>query len=266
MNRVDGKVALVTGGGAGLGEASCQLLANAGAKVVVSDIDENAAELTVQTIVGAGGEAIAVQQDVANENDWKKVMDITLKEFGKLDVLVNNAGIGAKTRSCRETSLDEWRRVINVNLEGTFLGVRSAIGVMSNNQNTGSIINVSSISAMSGDGKFSYSASKGGVRSLTRTAAIDCRRQGYDIRVNAIYPGEMDTPMSREVEQSDALKAAMKMIPMGRMAQAIEIAKGVLFLASDDSSYMTGSDLVIDGGTTASTGGLAFEYLMNKLG
>ena len=251
MNRVDGKVALVTGGGAGLGKASCELLAQAGAQVVIADIDLTAAEKTAQVIIGSGGEAIAVQQNVASESDWQRVMNLTLERCGKLDVLVNNAGILAQTFGCTDTSLDEWRKVLSINLEGTFLGVRSAINAMKKNKETSSIINIASIAALSGGGRFSYSVSKGGVRSLTRTAAIDCRREGYDIRINAVYPGEMETPMTKQVLDKEGWKAAIQSIPIGRMAQPLEIAKGILFLASDDSSYMTGSDLVIDGGCTA---------------
>ena len=256
MNRVDGKIVLVTGGGSGLGKASCELLAKAGASVVVSDINLIAAEETVKTIIDSGGEAVEMQHDVVSETDWQQVVDFTLERYGRLDVLVNNAGISATNRGCLETSLEEWRKVHSINLDGTFLGVRIAMGTMRNNKQAGSIINISSISALSGGGMFSYSSSKGAVRSLTRAAAIECGAKGYNIRVNAIYPGDIETPMIRRAVENgewaqETLDLAMKTIPMGRMAQPIEIAKGVLFLASDDSSYMTGSDLVIDGGHTA---------------
>ena len=272
MNRMDGKVVLITGGGDGIGRASCELLAKAGAVVVVSDLNIDSAEETVKSIVSSGYEAVAIQHDVSSEDDWQRVMGFILEQFGKLDVLVNNAGISTQLRECKETSLDVWHKVLGVNLDGTFLGVRSAIKAMIKNTETSSIVNVSSIAALSGHSAFSYSASKGGVRSLTRTAAIECARQQYNIRVNAIYPGEVDTSGNRvmiekilqgmqgehQVEEEDMKASVDKLIeesgaaiPLGRLAQPIEIAKGVLFLASDDSSFMTGSDLVIDGGVCA---------------
>jgi 3(or 17)beta-hydroxysteroid dehydrogenase len=259
MNRVDGKVAFVTGGGAGLGKASCELLAAEGAKVMVSDINLALAEDTAQSIIKSGGEAVAVQHDVASEADWQQAVALTLEQFSKLDVLVNNAGICLPSRSA-DTSLEDWRKVQSVNLEGVFLGVRSAINAMIDNPSTGSIINIASIAGLIGDCDLSYSASKGGVRMLTKTAAIDCGRQGYNIRVNAIYPGGINTPMSAKVKHSKGMQTALTMYPLGRMAEPIEIAYGVLFLASDESSYMTGADLVMDGGITAGGGGMSLDF------
>jgi len=220
MNRVLNKVALITGGGAGLGKASCELLASEGAKIVVTDIDLSAAEETRLAIIDSGGEAIAIAHDVACENDWDRVMKLALEHYGKLDVLVNNAGIGIRCEVSK-TLIKNWRRVMSVNLEGTFLGVRSAINAMVNNEEAGSIINISSISGLSGDGDIAYSASKGGVRMVTKTAAIDCGRQGYNIRVNAIYPGLMETPMAKEINQGKGTQEGLKelqtpsKLPMG---------------------------------------------------
>jgi 3(or 17)beta-hydroxysteroid dehydrogenase len=260
VNRVDGKVALITGGGAGLGKSTCELLAHAGAKVVVTGRNLPSVEETANTIVNAGGDAIAVKHDISIEADWARVIAQTQEKFGRLDVLVNNAAISEIGRECRNTSLENWRTIHCINLDGTFMGVRSAIQVMAGNSEPGSIINVSSIYGVSGDGDVSYSSSKGGIRTLTKAVAIECGKMGYNIRVNAIYPGPIDSPMSTEVKKSEGWKMAMSMFPLGRPAQPIEVAKGILFLASDDSSYMTGSELVIDGGISAGFGGMGLSF------
>ena len=269
MNSVKDKVAIVTGGGSGIGEATCELLAKAGAKIVVTDISLASADRTVEKILNSGGEAIAVQHDVASEENWEKVIDATVKRFSKLDVLVNNAGMSIAS-VCKDTSLADWQRVVDVNLSGAFLGIRSAINTMLDNEGTGSIINVSSTYGLVGGGFASYCASKGAITALTKSVAVECGRLGQDIRVNAVYPGCVNTPMTdnaagaNQVKNSEAQaelvakisKARVelfKKIPLGggRFAEPIEIARGILFLASDDSSYMTGSSLVIDGGYTA---------------
>jgi len=258
MNRVDGKVALVTGGGSGIGKASCELLAKAGAQVVVADINLSSAQETAKAILDAGGEAIAIQQDVTSETDWSRVIDLTLEHFKKLDVLVNNAGIGAPRGSkgtslddflCKDTSLEDWRSVQSVNFDGVFLGIRSAINAMIDNERTGSIINISSTAGLVGGAStVPYSASKGGVRILSKSVAIECRTKGYNIRVNSIFPGAIDTPFNLPIEESRKQEMKQQRV----MAEPIDIARGVLFLASDDSLFMTGSDLIIDGGLTAS--------------
>ena len=254
MNRVGGKVALVTGGGGGIGGTCCELLAKAGAKVIVSDMNTSFASEVARKIVNAGGEAIALGHDVTSETDWEKVVDATIKHFGKLDVLVNNAGM-AIAGECKDTSLENWQKVIDVNLSGVFLGIRSAINLMLKNRNTGSIINISSGYGLVGGGLGFYSAAKGGVAILTKSIAVECARLGYNIRVNTIHPGAVDTQMGRihadDAENERAQAEYSKQIPMGRFGKPIEIANGVLFLAPDDSSYMTGSAIVIDGGYTA---------------
>jgi len=263
MNRVDGKVAIVTGAGGGLGGATSELLATAGAKVVAADVDLSAAEKTVANIVAAGGQAVAVQQDVSSESDWQRVVDTTLENFGQLNVLVNNAGMGMSGQ-CKNMSLEDWRRILGVNLDGAFLGIRSAIKVMADNNFSGSIINISSASGLVGGGPVPYSTAKGGMTMLTKSVANECGRLGYKIRVNTVYPGVINTSMwitprneeeakaiPSEAEKNRLREATFQHIPLGRAAEPIEIAKGVLFLASDDSSYMTGASLVIDGGYTA---------------
>lgn len=257
MNRVDNKVALVTGGGSGMGKATCELLAKAGAQVVVTDINLSSAEGTVKTILDFGGEAIAIQHDVASEADWQKAMDLTLERFKKLDVLVNNAAIpsaGKKSitgqeKDFKDTSIEDWRTVQNVNFDGVFLGMRLAINTMIGNKRKGSIINISSVAALVADGSpVPYAASKGGVRMLSKAAAIDCKTKGYNIRVNSIYPGGIDTPMRLPIKES----LMQKLKQNGYIGEPIDIARGVLFLASDDSSFITGNELVIDGGGSAS--------------
>lgn len=254
MNRVDNKVAFVTGGGSGIGKACCELLAEAGAKIVVSDINRASAEETAKSIIAVGGEAIAVDHDISNEAAWERVMASTLEQFQKLDVLVNCAGICLPV-SLKNTTLEAWRQTINVNLDGTFLGIRSAITAMTKNQDPGSIINIASVSGHFGANcQSSYCASKGGVRLLSKSAATECGKKGYNIRVNTISPGSIETPINKgwyETPDGKKLKAG---IPMGRWGQAMDIAKGVLFLASDDSSFITGIDLVIDGGVMGSFG------------
>lgn len=254
MNRVDGKVALVTGGGSGLGRATSELLSQAGAKVVVSDINLSAAEETVSHIQEQGGEAIAITLDVASETSWGEAMEKALSAFQKLNILVNNAGV-IKEVECKDMSLADWRFIHSVNLDGVFLGVRSAINTMLAHQEGGSIINVSSINGLTSGGAATasaYCASKAGVRLLTKSVALECARARNNIRVNAVCPGGMETPMlAQNVVTEEDREARRNAIPMGRDSNPLEVARGILFLASDDSSYMTGSDLVIDGGGTA---------------
>lgn len=250
MNRVDGKVAIVTGGGSGIGRASCELMAKAGAQVVVADIDISSAEETVKNIVDAGGEAVAIALDAASESDWEKVITFTLEHFKKLDVLVNNAGIAVQG-SIKDTSLDDWEKVIAVNMSGTFLGTRDAINAMIDNPKGGAIINISSIAGLIEEkSPVSYAASKGGVRMFSKAAAAECKREGHNIRVNSIYPGGIDTPAASKGASEEVIAWIRKTVKEGNMGEPIDIARGVLFLASDDSSYVTGSELVIDGGVT----------------
>ena len=251
MNRVDQKVALVTGGGSGIGRASCELLAEAGAWVVVSDINVAAAEETAKLIIESGGEAIAMQLDVSSEADWQKAMAFTFENYKKLDVLVNNAGIH-KSVECKDMSLEDWRRMMSVNLDAVFLGIRSAINMMIGNKQMGSIINIASVDSLRAfEMNGAYSASKAGVKMLAKTAALECGKKGYNIRVNSILPGGVKTQMAQSLFDKEALEAKGKAHPIGRMAEPIDIARAVLFLASDDSSFMTGSDFIIDGGATA---------------
>jgi len=251
--RVKGKVALVTGGGSGLGEAMSVRLAQEGATVVVSDINESSAQRVAADI---GGDAVAMHQDVTDEARWTQILADIVERFGRLDILVNNAGI-ALVGTVEDTTLADWQLTNSINLDAVFVGTREAIKVMKSG--SGSIINISSIEGIIGEQKVAaYNASKGGVRNFTKSAALHCCAEGYSIRVNSVHPGFIETPMvagavgSMSEADGDAFTTRIVgNIPMGRMGEPMDIANGVLFLASDESKYMTGSELVIDGGYIA---------------
>jgi len=255
MERVKDKVAIITGAASGIGRATAQLFAREGAKVVVTtDTNIPGAEETVASITSAGGEAIFIQQDITNEADWKTVIDKTLKTYGRLDILVNNAGIMI-AKEIENTSLEEWRRVMKVNLDGVFLGTKYAIGAMKKSGG-GSIINMSSALGLVGnfDHTSAYSASKGGIRLFTKAAAMEYSKSGldYNIRVNSVHPGVIETPMAAPVFENEEFRKEMEEgHPIGRLGNPMDIAYGVLYLASDESSFVTGTELVIDGGWTA---------------
>lgn len=251
--RVNNKVALVTGGGAGIGEAICIRLAEEGATVIVSDINEENAKRVANNI---GGNAIALQQDVVSESRWKEVVAEIIERFGQLDILVNNAGI-AIIGTVESSSLEDWQTTQKVNLDSVFLGTKEAIKVMKSK--SGSIINISSIDGIIGERMVAaYTASKGGVRIFTKSAALHCAAEGYDVRVNSVHPGFIGTTLvsgaldsMSEIEGQAFQSRILGTIPVGRMGVPRDIANGVLFLASEESCYMTGSELVIDGGFTA---------------
>jgi len=253
MGRVSGKVALVTGAGLGLGRAAALMLAREGARVVATDVNADAGRETAEKIIGEGAEAMFMRQDVSSEADWKDVIAATLRRFGKLDILVNNAGV-LFTASVEETSLEQWRRLMSVNCDGVFLGTKHAIAVMKNSG--GSIINISSVAGLVGLPNLgAYNASKGAVRLFTKAAALECAKDGGRIRVNSIHPGGIWTPMLEQFVgkrgETDAETAAAAMHPVGHAGEPNDIAFGVLYLASDESKFVTGAELVIDGGYTA---------------
>jgi NAD(P)-dependent dehydrogenase (short-subunit alcohol dehydrogenase family) len=252
-DRLAGRVAIVTGAGSGIGEATTLRFVEEGATVIAADIDRPA----VERVAGAiGPAAVARELDVTDEAQWAALMDDVLREYGQLDILVNNAGI-VVMGSAEETTLEDWRRVQSVNLDGVFLGTRAAIGAMK--ERGGSIINMSSIEGLIGEPMTAaYNASKGGVRIFTKSAALHCAAAGYGIRVNSVHPGFIATPLvekglgrlpaaEREVMEARLLAE----IPLGTLGKALDVANGCLFLASDESRYMTGAELVIDGGYTA---------------
>jgi len=254
--RLKDKVALVTGAGSGLGEAIAQRLAEEGAHVIASDIDAIAAGRVADAINGTGGRAESAWQDVTDEARWAELMARIVEAHGSLDVLVNNAGI-VITGTAEDASLEDWQRTQRVNLDAVFLGTREAIRVMKSRG--GSIINISSIEGIIGDPMTAaYNASKGGVRVFSKSAALHCAAQGYGIRVNSVHPGFILTPMVQNAlaampatEGADFHARVLASIPVGAMGEPRDIANGVLFLASEESRYMTGAELVIDGGYTA---------------
>jgi NAD(P)-dependent dehydrogenase (short-subunit alcohol dehydrogenase family) len=255
MGRVQGKVALVTGGRRGIGKAVAILLAAEGARVVITDRKPEGSEAVIAAIEKAGGEALFLDHDVAREEDWTRVIEKTLERFGRLDVLVNNAGVGAG-KNIEEISLDDWRWVMSVNLDGVFLGTQQAIRAMKAGGG-GSIINMSSIEGLVGDRRLpAYDASKGGVRLLTKSAALHCARAGYNIRINSVCPGFLDSRMvdgflGAQTDPQQARRELEAMHPLGHLGTPEDAAYAVLYLASDESKFATGTELIIDGGYTA---------------
>ncbi len=255
MKRVQDKVALVTGAGMGLGRAAALLLASEGAKLVVTDIDEKLAARTAEAVAEAGGEALSLRHDVSNPDDWPAVMAAVEERFGRLDVLVNNAGI-AIAKNVEETTLAEWRRTMAINLDGVFLGCQAGIGSMKKGTG-GSIINLSSIDGIIGEADLAaYCASKGGVRTLTKAVAVHCAEKKYGIRCNSIHPGYIWTPQTenylRDLGRLEEERAkALSRHPIGFLGEPNDIAYMVLYLASDESKFVTGAEMVVDGGYLA---------------
>jgi len=253
MTRLKNKVAIVTGGSLGLGRATCLLLAREGASVLVTDVRDADGANVVAEIKEAGGSAAYLHHDVSSEDDWIQAVDTALSTFGSLTILVNNAGI-AIPGNAAETPLADWRKLMSINLDGVFLGVKHGIRGIKQGGKPGSIINLSSIEGLVGDPDLAaYNASKGGVRLLTKSAALHCAKTGTGIRVNSIHPGFIWTPMvSGGPGDAEARRQALIALhPVGHLGEPDDIAWGVVYLASDESKFMTGSELVIDGGYTA---------------
>ncbi|AEI82264.1 bacilysin biosynthesis oxidoreductase BacC (plasmid) [Cupriavidus necator N-1] len=257
MSRLDGRCAVVTGAARGLGLATARRLAAAGAHVLLSDTCADEGEAQAGILRGEGHDAYFVAHDVTDPADWAALLDVAVGRWGRVDILVNNAGI-AEIADIETLDFAGWRRTLSVNLDSVFLGTQAAIARMKVSGG-GAIVNVASIEGLVGEPLLpAYNASKGGVRLLTRSAAIHCASRGYGIRINAVCPGFANTRMISgavgTMSPRDADTFALRLmsrIPMHRFADPDEIARAVVFLASDDSSYMTGADLVIDGGYTA---------------
>lgn len=256
MKRVQDKVCLVTGAARGLGLAAVEALLQEGARVMLTDVDSAAGEAEKTRLARLGFEVRFMVQDVTSAAQWNEVLEHTTAGWGPLDVVVNNAGVAALANVEKE-SLENWKKTLSVNLDGVFLGTQAAIARMKGRG--GSIINIASIEGLIGEPLIpAYNASKGGVRMFTKSSAIHCARAGYNIRINSVCPGFAETQMvgaavaSLPPEEAKVfVERTLARIPLGRFARPEEIARAVLFLASDEASYVTGSDLVVDGGMTA---------------
>ncbi|MGY3615038.1 SDR family NAD(P)-dependent oxidoreductase [Bradyrhizobium sp. USDA 10063] len=259
--QVEGKVALVTGGASGIGAAVAELLAQEGATVVATDIDELRGPELVADIKKAGGKAVFLQQDVTSEARWVEIVSEIEKRFGRLDVLVSNAGIGISVPSIVDMTFADWRRQTAINLDGVFLSVKYSLPLMRKGGG-GSVIMMSSLAGLRGAaGLAGYCATKGGVRLFAKAVAMECAAADDGIRVNSVHPGIIDTPIWGKIPTEatgrgtnapiDPEERAKLATPLGRAGQAAEIASGVLYLASDASRYVTGTELVIDGGMNA---------------
>ena len=260
MNRLQGKVAIITGAATGIGEANANLFAREGAKIVIADINYHEGEKVANSIRKDGGQARFIKLDVTSETDWKNVIEQTIIAYDKLNILVNNAGVSV-AKSLEDTRLDEWNWTMDVNSTGVFLGTKYAIEAMKGNGELCSIINISSVAALVGDATLAaYCASKGAVTAFTKAAALYCAEKGYSIRVNAVHPAvSVSTAMTKK-EASDLgltteefFKGMKTKLPLAVTANGgpSDIALLDLYIASDESKWVTGSVLVIDGGYTA---------------
>ena len=247
--RVVGKVALISGGAGGIGAATAKLLAKEGAAVVIGDILEDEGRAAEAMIAESGGKALFVTLDVTSEESWRSAVEVAIASFGKLDILVNNAGVSHRA-GVEETTSEAWDKVMEVNVKGVFLGTQAAIPEM-RKAGGGSIINISSIYGLIGsETSAAYHASKGAVRIFNKSTAIQYASE--NIRANSVHPGFIDTPMTRAHHDNPSIhEERVAKMPLGRMGQPEDIAAGILYLASDESSFVTGAELVIDGGMTS---------------
>jgi NAD(P)-dependent dehydrogenase (short-subunit alcohol dehydrogenase family) len=250
MSLFDGKVAIVTGGGSGIGQAACHLYAREGAKVVVSDIDEKGGNETCQAIQEMNGEAAFLRADVSNATDCQALVDQTLEKYGRLDIAFNNAGIGGEANLSGEYSIEGWKKVIEINLSGVFYCMRYEIPAMLKTGG-GSIVNMASILGQVGFSKSpAYVAAKHGVVGLTRTAAIEYAQQG--LRINSVGPAFIHTPLISGLEENTQVRDYLiSLHPIGRLGETEEVAELVIWLSSDKASFVTGAYYEVDGGYLA---------------
>src|SRR5712692_2717084 len=260
MGQVHGKIAIVTGGASGIGAACVETLAREGARVVIGDIDDARGNALAVTIAASGQDAIYLPLDVTDEGCWQAVVGDIERRYGRLDIVVANAGIGIMAPSIVDMSLADWRRQTAVNLDGVFLSVKYCLPPM-RKSGGGSIVMTSSIAGLRGSATLAgYCATKGGVRLFAKAIAMECASRGDGIRVNTVHPGIIDTPIWGKIRPDlvsggrnapiDIEEMGRVGAPLGRVGKPQDIANGVLFLASDASSYITGTELVIDGGIT----------------
>src|SRR5712664_3394094 len=266
MNRFDGKVALISGAARGIGAETARLMVEAGAEVAIGDVlDERGAE-TARSVAGTGSAVVYLHLDVTREDDWTAAIAATVARFGGLDILVNNAGLFLG-KDIEAASLEEWQRLCAVNLTGVFLGTKLALPALRDaareSPHGSVVVNLSSVAGLVGSTQDPlYSLTKGGVALFTKSAALEFARKGYRIRVNSMHPGTTESDMGNQVlvtrarylgnnDIEAARRQVIERLPIGRMGTPADIAKGILFLASDDAAFMTGAGLVIDGGITA---------------
>ena len=247
--RLEGKVALISGGARGQGAVEAKLFASEGASVVIGDILDDLGRQVEAEIAESGGNATYIHLDVTSESQWNDAVAVAVERYGKLDILVNNAGILIRA-GVEDTTEEDWDRIMDINAKGVFLGTKAAIPAM-REAGGGSIINISSVAGLQGSpASAAYSSTKGAVRILTKSTAVQYAAEG--IRCNSVHPGLIYTDMTRDtLDTPEGQQSWLSRVPMGRIGVSEDVAKGVMFLASDESSYMTGSELVIDGGITA---------------
>lgn len=247
--KLTGKIAIITGAAGGIGAATARLLAQEGARLCISDMDDVHLAKVAEEIQGTGADIIYTKTNVANAESVQAMVDATINKFGRIDILINNAGIIRDTMSWKMTD-EQWDLVIDVNLKGTFNCCRAVLPIM-RNQNSGKIVNTSSISARGNPGQANYSAAKAGIIALTQTLALEAAKNG--ININCIAPGFVDTQMTRSMP-AGVFQRALEKVPLRRMGQPEEVAKLHLFLVSDDSSFITGQTIYIDGGISVGNG------------
>ncbi len=249
MNRLNNKVAIITGAAGGIGEAIAKLFAREGAKIIATDIQEQKIKTWVSESQQEGLLVNYAVHNVASEEDWQRVVDLAVTTYGKIDILVNNAGIYPPGATTENTSLKDWGKIMDINVTGPFIGSKLCLPHLKS-AGRGSIVNISSIAGIVGGNGPAYSASKGALRLLTKDQAVEFAKD--NIRVNSIHPGGVLTPMTDFLmTMPESTEMLHNMCPLGRIGQAMEIAYGALYLSSDESSYTTGTELVIDGGLTA---------------